>query len=491
MKLMSQASRRAFLLNATALAASAPFWHPTSLSAQTSAPSRAAPLPQRGEVLIRGGYVMTMDPARGDIANGDVHVRNGQIVAVGSGLNAPSAEIIDGKDMIVLPGLIETHWHMWNTLLRSMAIDEQKFGYFPTQTAVGKFYLPSDMYQGARLSAAEAINAGITFAHDWCHNTLTPEHVEEDLRALKECGIRARFSYGPARGMPLTQPINLKDIERLHTSWSSYSNEGLLSLGIAWRGVQYAVVGEGGKMTFQPIPQEVYQSEYDTARKLNIPLSAHVNIGPKIDFGHVSALAKLNLLYPDLQLIHMVSSTPEEIDMVAAAGSSVSFSPYTEMRTGFGFPQPELYFDKGIRVGLSVDTTTLSGDGNLFEVMKGIQNIANAEAFSEFKMSARKALELGTLMGAQSMGVGDQVGSLTSGKRGDLIMISTTDINMGVFTEPAQLVVGAAQPSNVQLVMVDGRILKRNGKLVHLDVKQIVAESAAANAAVRKRAGWW
>jgi 5-methylthioadenosine/S-adenosylhomocysteine deaminase len=490
MKLMSQASRRAFLLNATALAASAPFWHPTSLSAQTSAP-RAAPLPQRGEVLIRGGYVMTMDPARGDVANGDIHVRNGAIVAVGSGLIAPSAEVIDGTDMIVVPGLIETHWHMWNTLLRSMAVNEQKYGYFPTSMGLGKFYLPSDMYQGARLSAAEAINAGITFAHDWCHNPLTPEHAEEDLRALYESGIRARFSYGPARGMPLTQPINLKDIERLNASWPSYSNEGLISLGIAWRGVQYAMVGEGGKMTFQPIPQEVYQREYDTARKLNIPLSVHVNIGPKIDFGHVIALAKLNLLYPDLQLIHMISSTPEEIDMVAAAGCSVSFSPYTEMRTGFGFPQPDLYLDKGIRVGLSVDTTTLSGDANLFEIMKGIQNIANAEAFSEFKMSARKALELGTLMGAKSMGIANQVGSLTAGKRGDLIMISTTDINMGMFTDPAQLVVGAAQPSNVQLVMVDGRILKRNGKLVHLDTKQIVAESAAANAALRKRAGWW
>lgn len=291
--------------------------------------------------------------------------------------------------------------------------------------------------------------------------------------------------------MPLTEPINLKDIERLHRSWSSYSNEGLLSLGIAWRGVQYAVVGEGGKMTFQAIQKEVYQREYDTARKLDIPLSAHVNIGPKIDFGHVIALSKLNLLYPDLQLIHMVSSTSEEIDMVAAAGCSVSFSPYTEMRTGFGFPRPDLYLDKGIRVGLSVDTTTLSGDGNLFEIMKGIQNIANAQAMSEFKLTARKALELGTLMGAKSMGIADRVGSLTPGKRGDLIMISTNDINMAMFTDPAQLVVGAAQPSNVQLVMVDGRILKRNGKLVHLDTKQIAMESAAANLALRKRAGWW
>jgi cytosine/adenosine deaminase-related metal-dependent hydrolase len=347
------------------------------------------------------------------------------------------------------------------------------------------------MYQGTRLSAAEALNAGITFVHDWCHNPRTPEHAEENLRALRESGIRARFSYGPARGIPVSQPVNLADIERLHGAWSSYANEGLLSLGLAWRGVQYAVTAPDGKMAFQPIPPEVYRKEYDAARRLGIPLTAHVNIGPKIDFGHVAALAKLDLLYRDLQLIHMISSTPEEIDMVAAAGASVSFSPYTEMRTGFGFPKASAYLEKGVRVGLSVDTTTLSGDADMFAIMKGIENIENGLAYSEFKMTARTALELGTIMGARSMGIDDRVGSLMPGKRADLIMVSTRDLNLAMFTDPAHLVVGAAQPANVDLVMVDGRILKRHGKLVHLEAQAIAREAGAANAALRKRAGWW
>jgi 5-methylthioadenosine/S-adenosylhomocysteine deaminase len=108
----------------------------------------ASTLPARGEVLIRGSHVMIMDARTGDVAGGDVHVRDGEIVAVGRGLATPSAEVIDGAGMIVLPGLIETHWHMWNTLLRSMAVDEQKFGYFPTSAGLGQHYLPSDMYQG-------------------------------------------------------------------------------------------------------------------------------------------------------------------------------------------------------------------------------------------------------------------------------------------------------------------------------------------------------
>jgi len=433
---------------------------------------------------------MTMDTA-GDIAGGDIHVRDGAIIAIGKALEAPGAEAISGDGMIVLPGLVETHWHMWNTLLRGMAGDQQKVGYFPTSAGLGAYYLPSDMYQGTRLSAAEALNAGITFVHDWCHNPRTPEHAEENLRALRESGIRARFSYGPARGIPVTQAVNITDIERLAGAWPAYSNEGLLSLGLAWRGVQYAVTAPDGHMAFQAIPPEVYRTEYDTARKLGIPLTAHVNIGPKIDYGHVAALQKLGLLYKDLQLIHMISSTPEEIAAVAEAGASVSFSPLTEMRTGFGLPKPSDYLDKGIRVGLSVDTTTLSGDADMFTIMKVIENIENGLAFSEFKMPARKVLEIGTIGGARSMGVDDRIGSLVAGKRADLIAVSTRDINLAMFTDPAYLVVGAAQPANVALVMVDGRILKRDGKLTHLDTEQIAREASAANAELRKRAGWW
>jgi cytosine/adenosine deaminase-related metal-dependent hydrolase len=379
---------------------------------------------------------------------------------------------------------------MWNSLLRSMAGDEQSVGYFPTSAGLGRFFNPHDMYTGTMLAAAEALYSGITTVHDWCHNPRTPEHADENLRALAASGIRARFSYGPARGIPVSQSLNVDDVRRLQRGWKSYSNGGLLTLGMAWRGVQYAVTGSDGKMAFQPIPREVYRLEYDTARDLGIPLSAHVNIGHKVDVGHVTALNKLGLLYPDLQLIHMISTTPEEVDMVAKAGASVSFSPYTEMRTGFGFPNAKPFLDAGIRVGLSVDTTTLSGNANMFEIMKGMHNIANGLALSEFAVSARRILELGTIDGARSMGMDKEIGSLKPGKRADLIMLNTREINLGMFTEPAQMVVGAAQPQNVSLVVVDGRILKEAGRMTGLDLAQVTAEARSENAALRKRANW-
>src|SRR5437764_556627 len=127
------------------------------LPAALAAPAAAPRLPRRGNVVIRNAYVMTMEPGTPDIKDGDVHVRDGVIVAVGQKLNAPGATTINGAGTIVLPGLVETHWHMWNTLLRSMSGDKAEFGYFRTTSALGQKYQPADMYQGTRLAAAEAI----------------------------------------------------------------------------------------------------------------------------------------------------------------------------------------------------------------------------------------------------------------------------------------------------------------------------------------------
>ena len=144
-----------------------------------------------------------------------------------------------------------------------------------------------------------------------------------------------------------------------------------------------------------------------------------------------------------------------------------------------------------IPVGLSVDTVELMGNADMFGIMKFIQNIENGKSENEFKLTARRVLELGTIEGARSMGIADKVGSLKAGKRADLIMVSTRDVNLGVFGDPAHMLVTAAQPSNVDTVVVDGRILKRGGKLTAMNTNQIVAEAAAANAALRKRADWW
>ncbi len=429
-------------------------------------------LPPRAEYLIRNAFVMTMDAARGDIEGADVHVRDGEIVAVGKKLEAPAAEQLDGTDMIVLPGLIETHWHIWTTLLRSMSGDAPELGYFPTSRTIGAFYSSSDMYRSSRLALTEAVYSGITFVHDWCHNVRSPEHARASLRALDESGIRARFAYGYAAGQSGEEMLDFEDIAALSSAWGDYSDGGRLGLGVAWRG----------------IGTEASRRDYVAARALELPVSVHAN-NTRQSAGGIARIAEAGLLGPHLQLIHAIWCTPDEIRAVADSGASISLSPYTELRIGFGLPKTGEYLDAGVDIGLSVDTPTLSGSADMFGIMKAIQNVENARALDEFKLPARRVLELATITGARSMGIADRVGSLTPGKRADIIMVDTRAINLGVFTDPAHMLVEAAQPSNVDTVLIDGRVLKRAGRLTHIDADAVVDEARASLAEVRQRAG--
>jgi cytosine/adenosine deaminase-related metal-dependent hydrolase len=154
-------------------------------------------------------------------------------------------------------------------------------------------------------------------------------------------------------------------------------------------------------------------------------------------------------------------------------------------------PPTSTFLQAGIPLGLSVDTTALSGNADMFGIMKVTQNAENARTENEFQLPARRVLELATIEGARSMGMADRIGSLAAGKRADLIMVDTRAINLGVFTDPAHLLVEAAQPGNVDTVMVDGRLLKSGGRLTALDPARVVADARESLAALRKRANWW
>jgi 5-methylthioadenosine/S-adenosylhomocysteine deaminase len=321
----------------------------------------------------------------------------------------------------------------------------------------------------------------MTFVHDWCHNIRGPEFADASLRALAESGLRARFSYGAAQGQPGDQPIDLADLERRQRDWPRYANGGLITLGLAWRGPSTGATGA--------VAAAAYRRDFDAARRLGLPISVHANNRKGSDA--IALLGRERFLGKDVQVIHATWVSSEEIRALAESGTAVSLSPYTELRIGFGFPQTGEFLAAGVPVGLSVDTTALSGNADMFAIMKVIQNIENGRTQNEFKLPARRVLELATIGGARSIGMADRIGSLTPGKRADLVMVDTRDVNLGVFSDPAHMLVEAAQPANVDTVMVDGRILKRGGKLTAVDVPNLVADASQALAAVRKRAGWW
>ena len=198
--------------------------------------------------------------------------------------------------------------------------------------------------------------------------------------------------------------------------------------------------GPGGSNPAMRVPPRVYQREMAAARELGLPVTVHAS-GPPAAAGQIAALAGAGLLGPDLQVVHANSATPAEIAQLAEAGCAVSLSPFSELLIGYGLPRTAELLAAGIRVGLSVDTTALTGNADMFAIMKLTQGLINATAHQEFACTARQALALGTLEGARSLGLDGVTGSLTPGKRADVILVATGHPNLGVLTDPAGLLV--------------------------------------------------
>jgi 5-methylthioadenosine/S-adenosylhomocysteine deaminase len=451
----------------------------TSTISEVTRPATSPP-GARGPLVIRGGYVVTMDPGTGDVPGGDVLVSDGLIAAVGPSVDVPpGCAELDATGQVVAPGLVDTHWHMWNTLLRGMSGTGP--GYFRLMARAGRAFGAEDIYHGTLLACAEAISSGITTVHDWCHNVRGPGHAEAGLRALGDAGLRGRFSYGYSAGHANDQPMDTGGLARLHRDWASYANPALLTLGMAWRGT-------GGSDPAIRLRPEVYRPEIEAARSLGIPVTMHA-CGPRSAAGQIEAIAAAGLLGPDLQVVHANCATAEEIGALAQAGAPVSVSPFSEMLIGYGLPRTADLLAAGIPVGLSVDTTALTGNADMFAIMKLTQGVANALAGDEFALTARRTLGLATLDGARSLGLDGVTGSLTPGKRADLIAVSADGANLGVLTDPVQLLVTAAQPANVDTVIVDGRILKRGGALTILEEARVRAGARQALSGVLARAG--
>ncbi|WP_449417864.1 amidohydrolase family protein [Phormidium nigroviride] len=457
MKEQGRLNRRSFLAGAAALGTVSlthQAWSSPVMAAQS-----VARLPARKEIIIRNAYIMTMDSALGDLT-GDIHLRNGEIVAIGTQLDAPTAETIDGQNMIVLPGLIDTHWHLWTALLRSMSGDTREQGYFPMTERLGKRYTPEDMYRAAQLATAEALYSGITTIHDFNHNARTIDYARASIRAIANAGIRARFSYGYYKDQASEEATDFDSIMRLHREMKD-SQYGLISLGFAPREVSI---------------YKNYHQDWETARKIGLPITVHASSSLD-EAGEIDQLYKDGLLAKDVLIVHATVATSIEMRHLSKSNAAVSLTPFTEMRTGFGFPPIQELLSAGVLISLGIDTTALSGNADMFAIMKVIQNVGNAQAKSEFAFSPRRILEFATINGAQALGIDHQVGSLKPGKRADLIMVSTENLNLGVFTDPAHLLVEAAQPSNVDTAIVDGRILKRNGQLLAMNAKEIIREA--------------
>ena len=406
-----------------------------------------------------------MDSAIGHLARGDIHIRDGAIVAVGPSLaRPPRGRVIRANQMIAMPGLVDTHSHLWNTPLRSLAGDGPK-NYFPTRDAIGIHYRPADNYNGVMLGIAEMLMSGVTTTHNWSHNIRSPEYADAELRAMAETGIRGLFSYGYPAGagahtLAPTQQMDVADLQRVKRQYvggKQRSADGMLSLGAAIR-----------SMNFTRDPNHAGETDWKAARELGLVITVHAS-----GRGTGAALEARGLLGPDVLLINASGHTDAEREILAKRRVRVAMAPFSNMRSTHNLPPVSSLLNAGVVTGISFDTPAIAGNNDFFSHMRVLFDTEIVRTNSEVALTMPRVVELATIEGARVLGIDDITGSLKPGKRADVILLSKTDLNMVPVSDAYSAIVHSAAPSNVRSVFVDGRLLKHDGRLQHLNSAEI------------------
>jgi 5-methylthioadenosine/S-adenosylhomocysteine deaminase len=418
-------------------------------------------------LLLRGGDVITVDPQLGNL-RGDVLIEGDRIAQVAPDIQA-DAEVVDATGKIVIPGFVDTHRHTWEAAIRGSAPNATLDDYFvEILDTFAPLYRPEDVYHSNLAGALECINAGITTLVDWSHINNTPEHPDAAIQGLKEAGIRAQYAYGSANTSltdywyESTIAIPGDDVRRVRSTYFS-SDDGLLTMALATRGPGFC-------------NQKVVRDEWELAREVGIPLTVHVGMGRLAGrFAMIKQLHDMGLLAGDTTFIHCCHNSDEEWQLLADAGATVSIAPQIEMQMGHGWPPVTKSMEYGLRPSLSIDVVT-TAPGDMFTQMRCVFGCerakvnevawkANTEVPPEI-LKADQILEMATLNGAHVAGLEDRTGSLTPGKQADVVLIDAGALNVAPVMDPVAAVTLAADVSNVDTVLVAGKALKRDGKLV-------------------------
>jgi 5-methylthioadenosine/S-adenosylhomocysteine deaminase len=432
-------------------------------------------MPQR--VVVRNGYVMSIDPTVGELPRGDVLIEGSTIVAVGTDLDAAEAEVIDATGCIVLPGFVDTHRHTWQAPWRNIASDWSLFHYlWGLHTGLSKYYRPQDTYTGNLLGTLEALDSGITTLLDWSHNLKTPEHADAAVEGLFASGARAVFAHGggapqwsPVPGNPNPHP---GDARRIRSRFFS-SDDGLVTMALAIRGPQFTT-------------EEVALHDWNLARELDLPITVHVGDGELGKTRPIEWLAQQGLLNDRTTYVHCCTLGDDELQMIADSGGTASVSADVEMQMGHGWPATGRLLAVGIRPSLSIDVCTSTG-GHMFGLMRtaigtqrALDNAAREAAGGslaggeQIELTCRDMLEFATIEGARACGLDHRIGSLTPGKDADLILVRSDTLGMSPLNNAAGALVYNAHPGLVDTVLVAGQVVKRAGRLVGHDPARVI-----------------
>jgi 5-methylthioadenosine/S-adenosylhomocysteine deaminase len=438
-------------------------------------------------ILLQGGTVITIDPKLGNFEKADVFIEGDKIAAVGPNLSVANAEVIDASNMIVMPGFIDTHRHIWEGLLRNIGTDVPLEGRNSYMSHVlGRLapsYRPVDAYMGNLVSALGALDAGITTLLDWSHIQASPDHTDAIIDSLHASGMRAVFAYGfPWWGKwEPNQPGWFVRAAKTHFS----SPHQLLTLALAPYGPEFTEF-------------EVSKSHWKLARDVGARISVHVGVGTFGRKAKLEEFGRAGLMASDTTYIHCTTLSDEEIQMIVDTGGTVSLAAPVEMMMGHGMVPTQKFLDRGLKPSLSVDVET-NVPNDMFTQMRCVLTLQRALVFNRALageknvpalLTAHDALEFATIEGAKANGVAHKTGSLTPGKEADIVMLRTDQINVMPINDPVGAVVWGMDTSNVDSVFVAGKPMKRNGELVGVDLNRLRELVYESRDYVIKKAGF-
>jgi 5-methylthioadenosine/S-adenosylhomocysteine deaminase len=417
------------------------------------------------KTLLSGGTVVSMDPAVGDLDRGDVLIQDGVIIEVAERIHAPDAEVIDASDRIVMPGFVDNHRHNWQTAFRGLGADWTFRQWAAAMHGTVKpHYTPEDVYVATLLGRLEALHSGITTMLDWYHVAQGHEHEDAAIAALREAPGRSIFCLGAGWATPRSVD---DDIRRVR---SDLTGQGLVTMAWGLRGAD-------------DTGMDTLARELELAAELGLRTSLHT--GSDGTQRPIADLRKHGLLRETTTFVHANGISDEELRMLADAGSSISISPDVELKMGFGAPMTGRALAAGLRPTLSIDDVPSVG-GDMFSTMRTAYAVQRG---LDGGLRSRDLLEFATIDAATSCGLDARTGSLTPGKDADIILLRTDDLTVFPVTDPAGSIVSAGHPGLVDTVLVAGRVVKRDGALMDVDLSGLRNRLLASRDRISAAAG--
>jgi len=421
---------------------------------------RQQTLDPKRRLLLKGATIISMDSKVGDLAKGDLLIEGTKISAIAPEINAADSQVIDALDSVIVPGLVDCHRHSWEAQLRRINPNSPTLADYSNAThlSFAKAYRPQDHYVGNYLTGVGCIDAGITCVIDNSHNSRSAAHSDAAVEALFDSGVRAVHASGPP-GAGEWDHQWPNDLERLQKKYFSSSDQ-LVTL----------------RMFSGPI-----RENWEVARKLGLRITTEFQ-GPQ-QAALLDPLAADKLVGPHNTFNHCGALPERTWQIFLDSGANINVCPRSDAQYGLGEGVCALQhaWDHGIKPGFSVDNET-SYSGDMFAEMRMAlyvqRAIAQNRKFSGDQnppkpLMVRDVLYCATAGGAHCAGLDDKIGSLTPGKEADLIMIRTDDVNLYPSNNAVGTVVQAADRSNVDTVIIGGRVRKYRGQVVGLDMTSL------------------